>query len=276
MHRAPNNHFTDKSYGNCTYKGPLENLPVPETFDLEAAIEGMYTDGYCIVPGVLNREEVAELRAFMDSMGGDDAQYHVKNWCYNKHISSEFHKDPRYLKYIDLPGVIDVLEAVHGPGCHVSGGTSWITGAGREMGIHVDWLPFNTLPQEYLEDPRVRIPVYKSTAHIYLNDMQPNLGPTTLIPGSHMSGRAPKDECTWNGVTPKAVMVKAGDVALFRTEVWHGAWRNTNEQERRYMMQVFYGFGVEGHGYPPMRYASLWNTECLQKATPRQRKLLGG
>jgi len=133
------------------------------------------------------------------------------------------------------------------------------------------------MPEEYASDSRMRIPIFKSTAHIYLNDMAPELGPTTLIPGSHKSGRSPNSEPTWNGVTPKAVMVKAGDVAIFRTEVWHGAWKNTAAQDvRRYMMQIFYGHHAMQSGIPPLGYESPWNPECIKAMTPRQRKAFGG
>jgi hypothetical protein len=273
--RQPNNHFTEKGYGNNTYKGPLENLPRPETFDLESSIEMMHTDGYCIIPNVLNRDEVKELRHLMDTSGGPDEQYNVKNWCFNKHLTTNYHQDPRLLKYAALPGVTEVMDSIHN-GARINGGSFWITGAGREMGIHVDWLPMDHMPEEYLLDPRVRVPIFKSTAHIYLNDLVPELGPTLLIPGSHKSGRAPKDEPTWRGTNPKAVMLKAGDVAIFRTEVWHGAWRNTCQTEKRYMMQIFYGTPWMASGIPPINQSALWNPECLKAITKEQRRAFGG
>ena len=272
--RTPNGHHVEKGYGNTIYSGKVENLPYPKTFDLEAAIEAMYTDGYCIVPGVLNRAEVAELREKMDRSGEDDSKYDMKNWCFNKHLSVDFHLDPFYLKYLDRPGVVDVEQAIHGPGCRATGGTLWITGKGRNMGIHLDYLPLG-MPQEYLEDPRVRIPIFSSTAHFYLNDMVEELGPTTVVPKSHLAGRPPNNETTWNGIAPQYVMVKAGDVMIFRTEIWHGAGMNSSDQ-RRYLMQIFYGYSTLATGYPPIKYESLYNPQVVAQATPRQRTLLGG
>ena len=37
--RAPNGHHVEKSYGKTNFDGPLENLPYPDHFDVEAAIE---------------------------------------------------------------------------------------------------------------------------------------------------------------------------------------------------------------------------------------------
>ena len=143
------------------------------------------------------------------------------------------------------------------------------------MGIHVDYLPVS-LPESIHNDPAVRVPIFTSTAHFYLNDMRTELGPTTVIPGSHKAGRPPSDESTWHGVVPQAVLVRAGDVCLFRGDLWHGAGMNSCETERRYMVQVHYGSQVIGKGYPAMRYDTLWNSDVLAQATPRQRQLLGG
>src|SRR5262245_6929783 len=126
-----NGHHSEKLYGNTMFRGELKTLPYPDgPVDIDAAVRAMYTDGYVIFPGVLSADEVAQMRALMDGMGGPDEQYYFKDWCYNKHISSKFHENAALLTYIDRPGIIEVVEAIHGAGCHVTGGSSWITGAG--------------------------------------------------------------------------------------------------------------------------------------------------
>lgn len=274
--RAPNGHFLYKSGGNTAYDGPLENLPYPApSTPLAEQVARMYSDGCVIFPGVLDREEVTTLRAIMDEKGGpDDAKWVVEKWCYNRHQVTDFWQDPRLLTYIDRPGVIDVVRAIQDPGAHVTGGSFWTTGKGRSMGIHVDFQPFG-LPESVHNDPEVKIPIQTSTAHYYLNDMVVELGPTTIVPGSHKAGRAPHGETSWHGITPKAVMVKAGDVCLFRGDVWHGSGMNSHPTERRYMMQVHYGTGCIRTDFPPMRYKELWNPAVIEAATPEQRILLG-
>ena len=143
------------------------------------------------------------------------------------------------------------------------------------MGIHIDYLPVS-LPASVHADPEVRVPIFTSTAHFYLNDMRYELGPTTIIPGSHKAGRPPFDETEWNGVAPQAVIVQAGDVCLFRGDIWHGSGLNSCETERRYMMQVHYGNQIVRKEYPAMSYDSLWNPEVIAQATPSQKQLLGG
>jgi hypothetical protein len=276
-----NGHFRLRSKGATTYEGELESLPMPTgPVSVSSAIEAMYEDGYVIFPGVLSRQEVADLRAHYDAQGGDDSKYEMPNWCFNKQLGLDFPNDPKLLNYIDRPGIIDVADAIHDVpdrkdrGAIVAGGSFWITGPGRKMGVHVDFQPM-TLPESLYFDPEVRIPIFSSTAHFYLQDMRADLGPTTVVAGSHKAGRFPEGETSWHDNKPKAVMVNAGDVMLFRSDVWHGAWMNSSN-ERRYMMQIFYTSPFMGRGYPAMRFDKYWSPAVIEKATERQRRLLGG
>jgi hypothetical protein len=275
-----NGHFTYRARGATFFDGEYEGVPMPTTpVSTEEAVEAMFEDGYVIFRGVLNKQEVATLRAHFDASGGPDEQYHVKDWCFNKHVTLDFPNDPRLLQYIDRPGIIDVADAIHkvpdlkSEGAIVAGGSMWVTGQGRKMGTHVDFQP-TTLPESVFEDPEVRVPIFSSTAHYYLNDMRADLGPTTVIPGSHKAGRYPEDQSGWRGQNPKAVMVNAGDVLLFRGDIWHGAGMNTST-EKRYMMQVHYASCFMARHYPAMKYDKYWNQAVIDKATPRQKRLLG-
>lgn len=272
-----NGHYK-KDQKFVVYDGPLENLPYPDPFDLDAAIEAMFTDGYAIIPSVLNKEEVAVLRRIMNTSGGPDEQYDEtkKGWCFNKHLMVEFHKDPHFLRYIDRPGVVDIARAVLGHNCRVQSGTMWVTGPGRRMPIHADFLPV-ALPEEYASDPRVIIPIHECVAQFYLDDLTADIGPTIVVPGSFKSGRAPNGETEWNGRKPKAAMLKAGDVLLFRFDCWHGAYSNTNKEgRRRHIMQLAYAHHRVEPGYPPMVYDKYYNPAVIERATPQQRQLLGG
>jgi hypothetical protein len=266
-------HNAPKAIGpGVRYSGPLENLPYPERpWTLEGAFERMYSDGFVIFPGVLKPDEVAALRAKIDASGKPDADYDVKGWCFNKHIGLDFRKDAKFLEYIDKANMAEVLDAILG-GAVCAGGSLWVTGPGREMGIHLDHLPV-PLPEDVLQDPRVRIPIFAATAHYYLNDMTPELGPTLVIPGSHRAGRPPADEASWHGITPKAAMVRAGDVVLFRSDIWHGAWKNSSAQ-RRYIMQVHYQSRRFYGSYGKARAVFKYSDEVQRTATARQKAML--
>ncbi len=268
-----NGHNAVRAIGDTMYRGEVPNLPYPEQFELQAAIRGMHRAGYCIFPGVLDAAGVQKLRDKIDSSGGPDEQYEVAKWCFNKQLFSNYLGDPEMLHYIDRPDVVAVCESIFGDHFHVIGGTLWVTGQGRGMGIHIDFLPF-PLPPDVAADPRITIPIFMATAHYYLDDLTLELGPTTMIPGSHRAARPPDNETAYNGVVPHAVMLKAGDVCLFRSDVWHGAAMNTSER-RRYMVQVHYAHSAVGKWFLPIEEESLYSPEVLAAASPLQRKLLG-
>ncbi|AIE83708.1 phytanoyl-CoA dioxygenase family protein [Fimbriimonas ginsengisoli] len=268
-----NGHNEVRSIGDTVYRGEIPNLPYPAEFHVEAAIEGMHRDGYCILPRVLDADGVRRLRDKIDGSGGPDEQYEVAKWCFNKHLPSDYMHDPEMLQYIDPPDMIAVLEGCMGQFFQVIGGTLWVTGQGRQMPLHVDFLPF-PLPEDVTHDPRITIPIFFATAHYYLDDLTLDLGPTTIIPGSHRAGRPPTNETSYEGVVPHAVMLKAGDVCLFRSDLWHAAAMNTSER-RRYMVQVHYAHSTMGKWFPPIELEQYWSAEVLTAATPQQRRLLG-
>ena len=269
----PNGHNTRRQSGDTMERGPIPNLPYPEHFDLDEAILGMHRDGYCIFPGVLSQAEVQAFRDKIDASGGPDEQYEVAKWCFNKQLASPYQTDQEMLQYIDKRDVMAVCDSIFGPNFHVIGGSLWVTGQGRGMGIHLDYLPF-PLPEDVTHDPRITIPIFMATAHYYLDDLTLDLGPTTIIPGSHRAARPPVDETTYEGIGSHAVMLKAGDVCLFRSDLWHGAAMNTSER-RRYMVQVHYAHSSVGKWFPSIKYESLWSPDVLNAMNDRHRQLLG-
>lgn len=266
-------HFLHKGFGKCIYDGPLEPAPIDDPADTTTAAESLHRDGYTVFRSVLSRDEVNALRAYMDAEGGDDAQYNVPNWCFNKHIGAAYHKRPELLHLVDRQRVVDAAAAVLGDDCQVTGGSLWVTGAGRQMGLHVDYLPVS-LPEDVMADPRIRLPIFSATAHYYLDDLTLEYGPTTLVPGSHRAGRPPNNETDWKGVKPRALLVKAGDCMLFRSEIWHGAAMNKGPH-RRYLAQVHYGNVYIQRNIPPVGQPELWDAKGLASLNERQRRLFG-
>lgn len=266
-------HFLHKGFGNCKYEGPLEAAPIDDPADAATAAESLHRDGYTVFRSVLSPTEVRDLRTYMDAEGGDDVQYNVPNWCFNKHIGASFHQRPELLNLTDRPRVLSAAQAVLGNDCQVTGGSLWVTGPGRSMGLHVDYQPVS-LPEDIMADPRVRLPMFATTAHYYLDDLTLDYGPTTLVPGSHRAGRPPNNETEWNGIKPRALLVKAGDCMLFRSEIWHGAAMNKGPH-RRYVIQVHYGNIFIQRGSVPLANREKWDPRGLAALTPAQRQLFG-
>lgn len=75
-----------------------------------------------------------------------------------------------------------------------------------------------------------------------LDDFTEHNGATRCVPGSHRSGRAPRDDMA--DVTqphPDQILLTApaGSVIIFNAHLWHGATLNTTDQRRRGMTMSY-------------------------------------
>ncbi len=255
---------------------PLELKAQP---DLASRARGIEEDGYAYFPKAINAGKVAELRDAMDRLTANDDSFdqHTtpeNGGFLNKHINNAFNRDPVFLQYVGQPELADLAEAIHGDDCHIIGMTAWVTGPGRpDQQLHCDWLPVE-IPEDLLADPRVKMPAFISTAHYYLNDLYEELGPTKFIPGSHTSGRHPNGATEWQGRTEQSVLCKAGDVVMFRSEVWHRGTANRSD-ETRYLLQVHYARRLITQKFPPFLNRFQFDPDILAKCTTRQLRLLG-
>ncbi len=255
-------------------------LPLVPRSNLEEYVQAMEDDGFAYFPGVLNETEISALREAMDNLTAIEENYDrhpdpEKDGFLNKSINNAFNRDPIFVQYLDRPEIIDLIEAVHGADCHCIGMTAWLTGSGRPaQKLHADWQPL-TLPANVMENPEVKIPIFISTAHFYLDDITEDLGPTNFVPGSHRAGRRPQpEETSFKGVEEKSIMSKAGDCVVFRCEVWHRGTPNTSGRTR-YLLQVHYAQRIITQKFPPYLNRFQFDEELLAKATPRQLRLLG-
>jgi hypothetical protein len=272
--RPPAADYAKPPANDTVYRGRIEPLPVPTRMPTpEEGAEAMFTDGCVQFPNLFSPAEVAALRAWIDSSGEPDAAYEVANWCFNKHLEADLRRDAHWLPLMDRTPVVEILDRVLGPEHICYGGSLWVTGQGREMGMHADFLLMET-PDGLLRDAKVRLPVFRASLHIYLDDQVEEIGPTLVIPGSHLAGRRPRNESTWNGITPKRVAFPAGGALLFRHDVWHGASRNVSTR-RRYMIQVHYAMRWHHHPLSAVNSMTVYQPELLAQTTPRQRRLLG-
>ncbi len=234
-----------------------------------AMAEAMHEDGCVLIPDVLSQEEVLEYRAAMDrlrpfandSIHGDE------------HYKCIFNRERCFLELADRPGIVDLADATMGDQCHILGLTGWKCVPGHNgWNCHIDH-SLIALPEEFASDPRVKMPVHICTAHYYLNDMSLDLCPTYVIPGSHKSGRGPeKSETSWHGRELEPVLCKAGDVLVFRSDVWHSGSVNKT-QETRYLIQVHYSLRTIAQRFTPFPF--IFNQEILAVANARQLRLLG-
>ena len=242
--------------------------------DLESRVEAIQADGFVYFPGVMSPDEIAQLRAEMNRLEGIPEYFDRVDRSWSRSFNNVFNRGEIFVQHLDKPGIIELLEEIHGADCHIIGMTAWITGPGRpDQGLHVDYLPIS-LPEDLIADSRVKIRIFITTAHYYLDDLYEELGPTKFVPGSHLSGRDPDGDTEWKGAGEQSIICNAGDVVIFRSEVWHRGSANTSNQDR-YLLQVHYAQRMITQKFPPYLNGFQFDDRMLSRLTPRQRRLLG-
>lgn len=232
-------------------------------------VESLHEQGFALIPAVLDPARITLLRAAIDAL-------QPLHWDYQgllEHYKCVFNRDPLWLPFLDLPPLIELAEAVLGSDCHVIGQTAWRSHPGYPgMGLHLDHLPM-ALPTEL--HGRFSLPAQILTAQLYLCDIDLDVGPTLIIPGSHRAGRIPQEgEDDWQGQCLRPVLCQAGDALVMRSDVWHSGGANRSAERVRDMLQVHYGRRMVAQKFSPY-LTWRFNPEVLAAATPRQRRLLG-
>lgn len=235
-------------------------------------LAALHEQGFVLLPGVLEAAQCAERCAAIDALTPLGLDY---QGLVDDHYTCVFNRDPLWLPSLELPGVIELAEAALGEDCHVIGQTAWRSRPGFIGGeLHADYLALE-LPERWLAEPGFALPMQVLTAHLYLTDIDADLCPTCVIPGSHRAGRKPQPgERDWHGRAPEPVLCAAGDVLVFRSDLWHSGSRNRTAERSRYLLQIHYGRRMVAQKFSPY-LAFAFNPAVLAAATPRQRRLLG-
>lgn len=214
-----------------------------------ATSEHLEREGWVLLKGVFGAAEVAELideveRVYAEyppdvrSRVSDRTQFRYA--MYNRSAASQ--------RAIASRGILDVIEPLLGPDCHVIANSCWWNPAEFEGGHwHCDAGPHVPRPQGVSWDERIPYPVFVIGAHLWLWDVPTACGPTGVIPGSHRSGRMPPrdrlydPDLTYDGQGCVAPEAEAGDVLLFSSDIWHRGTPATAEGTGRMFIQCHYG-----------------------------------
>ncbi len=233
--------------------------------------DALHEDGFALIPGVLSQDEVQNVRDAIDRL----KPFGIDGMNKTEHYKCVFNRDAVFFDLIDRPGIIDLAEATMGEHCHIIGQTAWKSHPGHNgWGPHTDHT-LVTVPEEVASN-REAFPIYLCTAHYYLDDIDEDLCPTWVIPGSHKSGHALRwdreSEVEWQGRKMEPVLCKPGDVLFFRSEVWHSGSLNKSENIR-YLVQTHYSHRTLAQRFSPWPFQ--YNPQMLALANDRQLRLLG-
>ena len=213
------------------------------TFDAQRARQELDEQGYCIIPGVLGRDQVAALKQRLQEQAEGERARGVASRdggpdLPNQRVWMLINKG-RVFRDLMLTPIIDVLMGhLLGPDYLLSSLTANIAHRGGEpMMLHTDqgYIGFWT--------PK------PATANIawMLDDFSDENGGTRLVPGSHLSETAAPDNGTpffGSGETRKlptqqdtiAAEGAAGSILCFDGRIWHGTGANRTDRPRHALL----------------------------------------
>ncbi|HEY1700503.1 MAG TPA: phytanoyl-CoA dioxygenase family protein [Trebonia sp.] len=106
-----------------------------------------------------------------------------------------------------------------------------------------------------------------------LDDFTPGNGPTRTVPGSHLSGKAPRDVMADTSAPhPDEVLLlaPAGTVVVFNSHLWHGGTLNRSSLPRR-AMHSYFTRRANGQQLDQRKYV---RPETLDRLSPAARFIL--
>ena len=265
------------------YLEAREEPASPETTQLER-------QGYTIVRNLFAPSEVARLREEIGAIFDRDPP---------DNRGSRSAEDAAMFRYAMLnrsaaaqaavahPKLLAVVEPLLGEDCHVIANTAWRNPAGHPgshggQNWHIDAGPHVPLPKGMRWPESIPHPVFAIGVHLYLKDCALEDGPTGVIPGSHLSGRAPPgsraldDDLDYEGQRVVPLITKAGDAALFVSDVWHRRMPTKEGDNGRFFLQVHYGRRDIAQRILTTAQANQLSEEAVARAkTDRERRVIG-
>lgn len=257
-----------------------------------AASAQLEDSGYAVLEGVFDATEIEALRAEIESIyrahPADGRAAAVRDPAEDEDFRYEMlNRGARCQTAIGKTAILEVIEPLLGEDCHVIANTCWrnpprpqATHGGGAW--HIDAGPHIPRDPDIPWDARIPYPVFAIGAHIYLEDCPLACGPTGVLPGSHKSGRYPPRDRTMDvglsydgrGVVP--LVARAGDVALFVSDVWHRRLPTGPGDCGRFFLQVHYGRRDLAQRLRTTSEAHQLSPEAIARAdTPRARQLIG-
>jgi ectoine hydroxylase-related dioxygenase (phytanoyl-CoA dioxygenase family) len=248
--------------------------------DAPTASEQLETDGWALLPGVLEPDEVAglaaEIATVFESTASERSRTDRAEFRYEM-----LNRSAACQAAIAHPRILEVIEPLLGEDCHVIANTAWRNPPSFGGGPwHTDAGPHVPRPAGVPWDDRIPYPIFAIAAHIMLRDCREADGPTAIVPGSHRSGQlAPYDadeSLSYDGRPPVHVVANAGDVALFVSDAWHRGLPARDGGTGRFFLQVHYGRRDIAQRLRTTDTANQLSREAIERATDaRSRALVG-
>jgi hypothetical protein len=227
--------------------------------------ERLDRDGYAPLPGILSQAQLTAIRsrlAELLALEGDKAGLEVHQETGTDRLADLVNKDPAFdVCFTDprlLACVAHVLADFRLSSLNFR---SALPGSGSQ-GLHTEGGPVTDLAK------------FQVCNSIWLlDDFTADNGATRVVPGSHRSGKSPRDVMTDVGAAhPDEVLLlaPAGTVVVFNSHLWHGGTLNRSSRPRQ-ALHSYFTRRANGQQLDQKKYV---RPETLARLTPAARFIL--
>lgn len=233
------------------------------TFSKGEKIRQLEVEGYLVLPGVLDTDRIARLKAELAA-----APMQVKDYS----DAQTYYLEPQWYsraacELIGHPPVVDFLRTLMGPDIVFSHGLFTRTLAGSApISLHTDGQPFGSSVFGFEgSSPRLLRVLY------YLDDLPPQRAPFRVVPRSHLSFHAEANPYKRYTSHPqeRTLLANAGDAVLIPVNIFHGTHPNRDVVPRE-MIQ----FGYRPAWAGPVQPMEEWDAAAVAAAPEAARPFL--
>lgn len=251
----------------------LADLGVGEDTLSEAEKRSLDEQGYAVLKEMFTLAQAATFRLRLEELAAQEGEEAGKEAHQEKgviRLADLINKDPMFEYCFTHPRLLASARRVLGPSFRVDSLNARFSlpGDGHQQ-LHADWGSAD--PAEWA---KVMSGQYFGMNSLWLlDDFTPENGATRIVPGSHRSGRVPKDEMA-DPLAPHArelvLQAPAGTVIAFNSHCWHGGTLNRTDDLRRVMHMAY----VPNHRKQLTDQRQHLRPETSRRLTPQMKYLL--
>ncbi len=218
-------------------------------------LDCLETDGYCVIEGLLDEQFSAAMDAEARAAMAEGTRY-VK-------YEGALARFPQLAPPCTDPAVASIAQVLLGEPYYIANNIAfmWCQPGSSEGGLHCDW-PLGGVPEPYPPWPMLLQTMWM------LTDFTEENGATRVVPGSHLSGRAPGPGDHAGEI---AVVGKRGSVLVWHGGLWHRNGANTSCSQHRMGANIAY---IPQFVHRPRHMWPLVDGPAASGFSPELRKLL--
>ncbi len=229
----------------------------------------LFDHGYVVIRDALPGEAVEHFRRRVEAL--------PPSFNYKFNAVRLFEQGMDFVALLDNEPVVSLMRHVFGRNTHIVMMQGHRISRGAEFSSwHADELHVER-PADVTDDVPYPPIINTINCHYYLVDVPEQLGPTQVVPGSHIACRQPRpddgDPPHWQGSGPVSLTCRGGDCVLQSAHVWHRGAENVTDRVRLSIVPAYARRFVAQRFWPFLNYNL--SRDILDQCTASQRELLG-